>query len=677
MRPAEETGGGPDLRQETVRAWCLAVVAGGLGGASSQPRPTSWRAAGFLPQIRIMILNSWSTISCFGILASCLNHHIYRDLYRPPKPEGIESRRAFIIGGGLAGLSAAAFLIRDASMPGENITILEAGGDIGGSLDGSRGAKGYLCRGERELEPTMQCLWYLCAYTPSLENPGRTVLDDIVSFNKDEPQHNETRAFVRQGHIVADMHDSKLSDRDQADIQRLLLTPEAELEDMTIEQYFQPSVFGSNFWLDFHTKLAFKPIHSVMECRRYMLRFFAAKRSEYNESILHTEYNEYDAIIQPVRVWLVERGVNFECRTEVTDIVMDDACDTVLEILANKADAPLRIPVRPEDMVFFTNGSMVQNSAFGDNDTVAPFDRSGEHLGLFEVWKKVAARSEKFGHPEKFLGNVDQMTFVSYFPTITGYPEFIEKLEDMTGTKAGTAGAISVKDSNWEMGFILHHKPFFPGQPEDVDVFWGNGLSPDKPGNYVRKPMLECTGAEILTEFCYHMGLLDMLDDLLAHTYVSVAAMPYITSQFSPRRIVDRPLVVPEGCVNLAFIGQFVEVPDDVVFTVETSVRTALNAVYALTKLDKEPVAVLPAKYDIRNWVYQFRANIGKMQGDITEHDLPPIKPTELFALRRTMARLLSSIPVPEPLFEGRDKSILTKVSVLQPKAPLDTQDWA
>ena len=94
--------------------------------------------------------------------------------------------------------------------------------------------------------------------------------------------------------------------------------------------------------------------------------------------------------------------------------------------------------------------------------------------------------------------------------------------------------------------------------------------------------MQQCTGEEIMTELLYHLGLLEMRDELLKHAYVSVAAMPYITSQFTPRKVSDRPRVVPEGCTNLAFIGQFVEVPGDVVFTVEYSVRTAWAAVATL-----------------------------------------------------------------------------------------------
>jgi oleate hydratase len=64
--------------------------------------------------------------------------------------------------------------------------------------------------------------------------------------------------------------------------------------------------------------------------------------------------------------------------------------------------------------------------------------------------------------------------------------------------------------------------------------------------------------------------------------------MPYITSMFMPRVRSDRPLPVPRGSRNLAFISQFVEIPEDVVFTVEYSVRAAQMAVYELLGIDRK-----------------------------------------------------------------------------------------
>jgi oleate hydratase len=66
--------------------------------------------------------------------------------------------------------------------------------------------------------------------------------------------------------------------------------------------------------------------------------------------------------------------------------------------------------------------------------------------------------------------------------------------------------------------------------------------------------------------------------------------MPYITSQFAPRTVHDRPPVLPRGTVNFALLGQFTEVPEDVVFTVEYSVRGAMHAVYGLLGLDDRDI---------------------------------------------------------------------------------------
>ncbi len=49
----------------------------------------------------------------------------YEAFARPEKPEGVEHKSAYLIGSGLASLSAACFLVRDAQMPGSHIHILE------------------------------------------------------------------------------------------------------------------------------------------------------------------------------------------------------------------------------------------------------------------------------------------------------------------------------------------------------------------------------------------------------------------------------------------------------------------------------------------------------------------------------------------------------------------------
>ncbi len=90
--------------------------------------------------------------------------------------------------------------------------------------------------------------------------------------------------------------------------------------------------------------------------------------------------------------------------------------------------------------------------------------------------------------------------------------------------------------------------------------------------------------------------------------------MPFITSQFLRRERGDRPQVAPAGWQNLAFVDQFCELPDDVVFTVEYSVRSAQTAAYSLLGLDRDPPAVYKGTHDPRVlfWAFKTLHGIGQ-----------------------------------------------------------------
>ena len=581
---------------------------------------------------------------------------IYDLFYNAKAPKGIEKKKAYIVGGGLAGLAAAAFLADDIHMPAKNITIYEKMNDVGGSMDGTgKAVSGYLCRGERELEPFMECLWYLCSKAPSLRHKGRTVLDDVVDFNKDEPIHSEYRIIEKCGK-VADYHNFKLDDECRTLATMLLYAPEETLEGLAIQDYFPPRFFESNMWYCFSTMLAFKKYHSIIEAKRYFRRFaHLGPEIDYLHGILHTDLNEYEAMIKPILFWLKGLGINIITDTEVTDIELTKDNNTVISLEILKAGKKQSIKIAPEDMVFVTNGSMAQNSAFGDNNTVAPTNRDTKDRGVFTLWEKLAAKDKKFGNPATFISDIDKTKWISVFPTITDYPQFVERIEKVSGSKAGCGGAISIKDSNWLISFVLHHKPFFSNQPDNVEVLWLMGLYGENTGDYIKKPMCDCTGNEIMTEILYHLGMLDMKDDLLAHSYISTCMMPYITSQFMPRKIADRPKIVPDGCTNLAFIGQYVETPEDAVFTVETSVRTAMQAVYSLTKVDKDPIEVYPTRYDIRYILAGIKkqANVDKL----TIKDLPKIDPNKIEDFQKLLVDFLNNNIEPMPsLYPGREK---------------------
>lgn len=595
--------------------------------------------------------------------------NIYQTMYHPKKPEGIENRKAFIVGGGIAGLATAAFLMDDAKMPAANITILERFKDVGGCCDGLRNEFGYLCRGEREMEPYMECLWYLYSKVPSLVNEGRTVLDDIVDFNRDEPIHSEARVFTKDGSIYDKIHDYKLSPKDMQDMIHFMSLTEEDLEDKSIDEFFGPSFFQSSLWICFHSCLAFKTYHSALECRRYFQRFAMVTRNEYLEGIIHTRYSEYDDMIKPLMTWLSRNGVQTAYGCNVYDLELDKENNTAKAILLRQEGKAQKIELNDGDLVFATVGSLVTNSAFGDNHTVAPTIRDTNDLSLFTFWKNLAAKDSKFGNPDKFLGQIDKTKWESFILTIKGYPELVERIERLTGNKAGMNGATTLKDSAWDISYELHHKPFFPDQAEDEDILWGYGLYGERTGDYIKKPMSECTGEEIVTEFLYQINMLDIKDELLKHTYISTCMMPYIGAHFMPRKRTDCPDYVPKGCTNIGFLGQYVEHPDDASFTVELSVRTAMETVYRLLGLEKRVLEVYPSRYDVRYMMERAKRFAG-IEGPITEKDLPSINPLKIKETEKQLLTALNKIPPYYTMYLGRDRTIPLKKYVLSPEAP-------
>lgn len=582
---------------------------------------------------------------------------LFYDRVNATVPEGIENKTAHIIGGGIAGLAAAAFLATDAHMPAHNINVYEDLPVLGGAMDAAGGpSAGYVCRGERELEAHMECLWYLYSKVPSLERPGRTVLDETREFNCREPISSHWRVIEKQGHKV-DYEHLWLSREGAAQLLRLLVTPERDLQDKSIRDWFSPSFFESNFWPMFSRFLSFDDYHSVTEMRRYALRFMHLTGVMARlEGILHTEYNEFDSLIRPLVAWLEGLGVRFALGSRVVDMAVESqgGGTIVTGLTIESAQERSQVALAADDLVFFTNGSLTQNSTYGDNETAVAWNLDRDERGLFTLWEKLAALDPKFGHPEKFISWPEKTRWTSFFVTLVDYPDFVDHIEKVSGDRRGTGGAVTVKDSSWDLGFIIHSKPFFPNQPENVDVFWGYGLRGNSVGDYVKKPMVECTGDEVLTEFLYHLGLEDTAEQFLAHAKVSLAGMPYITSQFMPRATGDRPSVIPDGCVNLGFLGQFVEVDDDCVFTVETSVRTAMEAVYGLLQLDTPVIPVSPTKFDIRHIAGLFRSNL-EVEGLHLKDPLNPLHLKDLLnplLLKDVLKLLLPAVVHPREMVE-------------------------
>ena len=511
-----------------------------------------------------------------------------------------DKAKAYLVGGGIASLASAAYLIRDGGVPGANITIFEEGGVPGGSLDGA-GAAGhdYVVRGGRMFtEEAYTCTFDLLSFIPSLTAPGRSVKDEIYEFNARVKTESHAR-LVRRGEKL-DASALGLSNRDRLDLIAVMAESEDALGAKRIEDVFAAAFFKTNFWLMWCTTFAFQPWHSAAELRRYLLRFLQEfPRIHTLAGVRRTPYNQYDSLVRPLTRWLMEQGVRIVLGAQVTGLDFKYGPDGkgVEGIHTLHGGTRTEFAVEAGDLVFVTNGSMTAASSLGTM-TTPPSLGTKKEGGAWALWESLAKDHSDFGRPSVFDGNVAESKWLSFTTTLRD-PAFFGLMERFTGNVAGTGGLVTFTDSHWLMSIVLPHQPHFLNQSSDVNVFWGYGLFPDEEGNYVKKKMSDCTGEELLIELGYHLRFEDHIPQMLKTSDCIPCLMPFITSQFLPRVKGDRPLVRPTGTTNIAFIGQFCELPDDVVFTVEYSVRSAQTAVYSLLGVDKEVSPLYRAQHDV------------------------------------------------------------------------------
>ena len=381
----------------------------------------------------------------------------YEAFARPKKPQDVENKSAYLVGSGLASLSAALFLVRDAQMPGERIHILEElelpGGSLDGILDNTRG---YIMRGGREMENHFECLWDLFRSVPSLEVKDASVLDEFYWLNKEDPNFSKMRATMNRGKSAHTDGKFTLTDKAAEEIARLFLTSEEELNDKRISDVFSEEFFQSNFWLYWRTMFAFEEWHSAMEMRRYIARFIHHIGGLPDFSALKfTRYNQYESLILPMVEYLKAAGVDFQYNTEVTNVIFEisDGKKVAKAIECKVNGVEKGILLTENDLVFVTNGSCTEGTIYGDQNHAPNGDAEVRTSGCWSLWKNIAKQDPSFGHPEKFCSDVAKTNWESATVTtlddkIIPYITKICKRDPRTGNVV-TGGIVSCQDSSW------------------------------------------------------------------------------------------------------------------------------------------------------------------------------------------------------------------------------------
>lgn len=539
----------------------------------------------------------------------------YESFAHPEKPEGVEKKSAYIIGTGLAGLTAAFYLVRDGQMPGNHIHLLEKLELAGGSCDGYKDVhKGFYMRGGREMDNHFEIMWDVFRDVPSIETPNVSVLDEYYWLNKHDPNYSLCRATVNKGE---DAHTDKLFklDKDSAmALSQLFITPEANLEDKKISDVLPESFWETNFWLYWQTMFAFQKWSSALEMKRYLCRYVHHIDGLPDFSALRfTKYNQYESMILPLIEYLKKHDVDVQFGMDVKNVVIEEADGkkTAKELIYVKDNKEQSIPLTADDLVFITNGCCTDTSSYGDQTHAPDLSHIVNGKGeSWDLWKNIAkqAKHDEYGHPDVFCSDTEATNWMS--ATVeTSNEDIIQHIinickRDPRAGKVTTGGIVTVKDSvdNWFLSWTINRQPQFKSQNKDTILVWLYALHTDTEGNYIKKAMRDCTGEEICQEWLYHIGMDESkIKDYSENTCnTTTCFMPYINAFFQPRKNVDRPKVVPEGAVNFAFIGQFAETPRDTIFTTEYSMRTGMESVYTLLNVDRGVPEVWGSQYDIR-----------------------------------------------------------------------------
>ncbi|MGR8822236.1 oleate hydratase [Leuconostoc citreum] len=549
----------------------------------------------------------------------------------------MRKNKAVMIGAGIANMAAAVYLIQEGHWSGENITFYAL--DQHGSNDGDTtdsvvddywnknhplsNTKGYIARGGRMLNyRTYVDLMDLLDRIPSMTEPNMTVAEDTRDFDAKHPTFDKAR-LLQPGQGILNASKLGFNQADRKLLTQLILMPddeETKLDNVTIADYFadDPHFFETNFWFMWETTFAFRTRSSAQELRRYMHQMiYEFTQIEHLVGVNRTRYNQYESIMLPLINYLKANGCQIILNRRVTafefkDTTMTDEITVKgLQMVNTTTNQKEHVAIDDDTAVIFTNGSITDSATLGDYDTPAP--ENMDYGAASSLWRQATEHFYNLGNPDKFFADRDASEWVSFTLTTKDHL-LLNEITRITTQLPGNAlnsflsnTPITPLDQiDVDMSIVVHHQPHFTSQKPNETVLWGYFLYPRRNSPLFGKPYIELTGKEMLLELIAHLSAVDSgpvnikekEDDILASVINNIPVyMPYASALFNNRAKIDRPEVIPEHATNLAFTGEFVEQPYQMIFTEQSAVRSGEIAAYHFAGISMSHLVDTP-RYD-------------------------------------------------------------------------------
>ena len=549
----------------------------------------------------------------------------------------MQKKKAIMIGAGLSNMAAAVYLIQEGKWSGDQITFYAL--DNYGSNDGSptqdvkddywnknhpmENQKGYIARGGRMLNyRTYVDLMDLLDRVPSMTEPGLTAAEDTRQFDAAHPTYDKAR-LLTGGQGIVDGGKLGLNNKSRKLLTQLIMMPDSQeekLDNITIADYFKDNTefFESNFWFMWETTFAFRTRSSAQELRRYMHQMiYEFTQIEHLVGVNRTRYNQYESIMKPLINYLEKEGCHIVLNRRVVDWkfkdskMQDEITVTGLHMVNTKTDENEFVPVDDDTAVIFTNGSITDSATLGDFNT--PAAENMDYGAASSLWKKASDHFYNLGNPDKFFADRDASEWVSFTLTTKNHL-FLNEIARITTQEPGNAlnsflstdPVTPLGQKDVTMSIVVHHQPHFTSQKPNETVLWGYFLYPRRHGEIIDKPYIEMTGKEMLQELIGQLSKVDPgpinISDKEEEIMDSVincipVYMPYASALFNNRAKSDRPKVIPKHSTNLAFTGEFVEQPYQMIFTENSAVRSGEIAAFHFAGIPMSRLVKTP-RYD-------------------------------------------------------------------------------